>query len=827
MRPLLLYLAILPAFFAPTPTLAAVGYQADTVRAVTVEQLLKRENIGHVVIDEDRGYAYFEYMTAAADASGPLPYASVPEMMSALKRIHVVPLDGRTPVKPLFEQDNEAGYFFASDAPWSPDGRYLAVYKMKDRYVQPAIFDARRSRLQVFDLGVIYDPHNSRFSWISDTEFSVSTDTDGGDSLRRALIDGVRTVSSMRERGWRGRQVTAKAVGVGRFAHPSIRIGPGLASVNVETGEIRRLGRAGSDVKSASSAASNKVVGRLVQKPDLQAEYSDPIRARKVEVSLIDLSDGDKQVIEPAATEANYYPIAWSGSGKYFVYRGATSDRPQGAFSIIDSETAATVMQLPEGASDPAWVGDRLVYSLTDEAGITGNDPTLNDNRIAVRINTPRPVATTADGTYFYIEDGDLWRADLRGARRNLTGDYPHPISVYRSPQRYGLSPPPPASRDGNTPLLEDVVFVADIEGRRHVVIFGADGGSFDAIAYPAESSELLAISGRGAVFLTHSYEVGSRLHYAAAGENIEPRVLHQFNEHLAGVSPAVGPVRISHKGYDGRDVSGWLYLPPGASLERPQPYPLVVVGYAGDVYAEQPSIGPAASIWGLWLNWIIVMEVFAAQGYAVLLPSIPLQEPPGEPMMQIMPAILSSLDAAIETGHVDPDRLAFSGQSYGGYTALAIAAQTDRFQAIVGMAVGSNLTSKYGQFAPSTKAGIGNSNLPGSVSPTWSESGQGRMGATPWEDPDRYVRNSPLFHADRVTTPVMLISGDLDVATPTAQAEEMFTALLRESKDALFVTYFGEEHLIHQPQNQRDMWARVFAFLNDTGVTAGPKTVH
>ena len=103
-------------------------------------------------------------------------------------------------------------------------------------------------------------------------------------------------------------------------------------------------------------------------------------------------------------------------------------------------------------------------------------------------------------------------------------------------------------------------------------------------------------------------------------------------------------------------------------------------------------------SIWNLHLSTNTTVEVFAAQGYAVLLPSIPLGS--GEPLRHMMPAILSGLDAAIETGFVDPERVAISGQSFGGYAALAVAGQTNRFYAAIAMAPTANMTSKYGVFS-------------------------------------------------------------------------------------------------------------------------------
>ena len=93
------------------------------------------------------------------------------------------------------------------------------------------------------------------------------------------------------------------------------------------------------------------------------------------------------------------------------------------------------------------------------------------------------------------------------------------------------------------------------------------------------------------------------------------------------------------------------------------------------------------------------------------------------------------------------------------------------------------------------------------------------KLQAHPWEAPDRFVRNSPLFFVEHVTTPLLLIHGDLDTAAHVTQAEEMFSALYLEDKDVQFIRYFGEHHHIEQPQNQRDMWRRVFEFLEDNGV--------
>jgi dipeptidyl aminopeptidase/acylaminoacyl peptidase len=85
-----------------------------------------------------------------------------------------------------------------------------------------------------------------------------------------------------------------------------------------------------------------------------------------------------------------------------------------------------------------------------------------------------------------------------------------------------------------------------------------------------------------------------------------------------------------------------------------------------------------------------------------------------------------------------------------------------------------------------------------------------------PWTNLWRYLKNSPVYYLDRVTTPLLLIHGDQD-HVPIQGAEEVFTGLHRLGKRVRFVRYFGEGHLIDSPANIRDMWARIFAWLAET----------
>jgi dipeptidyl aminopeptidase/acylaminoacyl peptidase len=134
-----------------------------------------------------------------------------------------------------------------------------------------------------------------------------------------------------------------------------------------------------------------------------------------------------------------------------------------------------------------------------------------------------------------------------------------------------------------------------------------------------------------------------------------------------------------------------------------------------------------------------------------------------------------------------------------------------------------SDLATEYGTFDPRFR--YDQPAYAASLFPLVAEQGQFRMGGPPWSDSERFIRNSPVFSANRITTPLMIIAGDVD-SISTTQSEEMFTALNRQRKRCEFVRYLGEQHGIDSPANILDVWQRVFAWL-DTYVKDGAEVVH
>jgi hypothetical protein len=77
-------------------------------------------------------------------------------------------------------------------------------------------------------------------------------------------------------------------------------------------------------------------------------------------------------------------------------------------------------------------------------------------------------------------------------------------------------------------------------------------------------------------------------------------------------------------------------------------------------------------------------------------------------------------------------------------------------------------------------------------------------------------MRNSPIFYADRVYTPLLIFHGDLDTKVPIQQSEEFFTAMARQGKRARYVQYLGEDHTLLSPANIRDFWMQMYAWLDE-----------
>jgi dipeptidyl aminopeptidase/acylaminoacyl peptidase len=180
----------------------------------------------------------------------------------------------------------------------------------------------------------------------------------------------------------------------------------------------------------------------------------------------------------------------------------------------------------------------------------------------------------------------------------------------------------------------------------------------------------------------------------------------------------------------------------------------------------------------------------YAGHGYASLKPDIVLDGP--GLLRQLAGEVVPAVNHLIDIGIADPQRVCLFGHSRGGYDALALITQTNRFCAAVVSAGTANLTS------------IGHG---------WGEHG---CGGTVWDQRDAYIENSPFFYLDRVRTPLLLICGTAE-PEEEMQARHTFDALRRLGKRVELRLYRDEDHSPEgwTEESRHDLTERMLAWFD------------
>ena len=247
----------------------------------------------------------------------------------------------------------------------------------------------------------------------------------------------------------------------------------------------------------------------------------------------------------------------------------------------------------------------------------------------------------------------------------------------------------------------------------------------------------------------------------------------------------------------NGEQLEGLLYKPEDFDPDSGREYPMMTYFY--EQYSDDlhEHYAPAAH------RSIINFTFYASRGYLVFVPDIHYEEGyPGESAMQsVMPGVTRLADR----DYVDEDRIGVQGHSWGGYQIAYMVTKTDLFAAAEAGAPVSNMISAYGGI----RWGTGMSRM------FQYEETQSRIGGSLWDMPMRYINNSPIFQADRIDTPLMMMHNDQDSAVPWEQGIELFVALRRLNKPAWLLNYTGEVHWPTDLAEIRDWTTRMQQFFD------------
>lgn len=255
----------------------------------------------------------------------------------------------------------------------------------------------------------------------------------------------------------------------------------------------------------------------------------------------------------------------------------------------------------------------------------------------------------------------------------------------------------------------------------------------------------------------------------------------------------------------DGEQLQGILYKP--ENFHPDSTYPMLTYFYEKNSDNIHRHWAPEAH------RSIINLTFYASRGYVIFVPDIPYQI--GYPGESALDAVLPGVSQLMAEPWVDEENLGVQGHSWGGYQIAYLVTQTDMFKCAEAGAPVSNMVSAYGGI----RWGSGMSRM------FQYEQTQSRIGGSLWEYPLRYVENSPIFFADKINTPLLILHNDHDGAVPWYQGIELFVALRRLNKPAWMINYNNEPHWPVKYQNRVD-WAKRMQTYFDHYLKGAPAPV-
>ena len=281
----------------------------------------------------------------------------------------------------------------------------------------------------------------------------------------------------------------------------------------------------------------------------------------------------------------------------------------------------------------------------------------------------------------------------------------------------------------------------------------------------------------------------GNRGPELAAFSGGDPRILTHLNDGFHASVALGAKESVSFKSPDGTELQAFVTKPPGFVAGRRYPTILHIHG------------GPVGQYgWGFDFK----PQYFASKGYVVIEPNPRGSTGRGQDFVRAIyqtwgitdyDDLIAAVDYAVAAGYADPDRLAVTGYSYGGYMTNTVITRTGRFKAAATGAGHSFIAADYGH----------------DIYQKWYNWELG----VPWENREKYDRLSPLLQAGKVTTPTLFLGGRDDWNVPILNAELFYQALRKRGIDTELVVYPGMHHGGWTPEFERDYLERVVAWFD------------
>jgi dipeptidyl aminopeptidase/acylaminoacyl peptidase len=652
---------------------------------------------------------------------------------------------------------------------WSPDQRYLAFLSDRDGRGQAKlwVWDVRQNRMEkVSDLQVRAD----QIEWTRDSQHVLTTVLPQGLSVA-AYVTAVQSESSGQESD--AEQVHGVTVFTYRPKSPeqSHDKFPSSDPWNLSTSLCDLVSLEVPTGKVSTVVSGQKIAAFAVSPAASSVAYTIPKRFAKAgsnqilfDLMVANFATGKSETVAsnlPLVYDgANF---SWSPDGSLLAY-STVANQDNDAYVVSAAAGGPhNVTHFPPAGSSP--------YSQS-------------------------PPVWGPDGRLYLLREGALWVTSVgqekavrraQVANRRIAYVISHPDNTIWTP-------------DGEKSLL---VLTHDEEGKQD--------GFYSVDLESGESRKLIERrqcytcgnlrhsfaapdKGNGVLYISEDAEHAPDLWLSDPSFQNPRRLTHlnpQFDAQKLGAARL-----IDWLSDDGERLHGALLLP--SDYQKGKRYPLVVWAYATGMLSDN------LDRFGLGFHGPLNFQLLATRGYAVLLPDSPQHE--AMAMIDLVKTVLPGVNAVIDAGIADPNRLAVMGLSNGGYSTLALIAQTKRFRCAVEMDGVVDLVAEYGHM---DKFG-------GASGPSTFEHGQDAMGGPPWEFPQRYIQNSPIFYLDRIETPLLVVHGSEDMIVPPFLSDEVFVGLRRVGREVEYAKYEGEDHSPNYWSNahQIDLSNRILGWI-------------
>jgi dipeptidyl aminopeptidase/acylaminoacyl peptidase len=479
---------------------------------------------------------------------------------------------------------------------------------------------------------------------------------------------------------------------------------------------------------------------------------TDYLRDRTHHLYVVDAEADDAQPRRVTDGDVDYAPPAWLADGTALI-----------TWAVRDPDL-----------HELAFYGEVL------RVPVEGGEPTAL-TRPGYHPQSPWPSPDGRWVAFLYLADEDRYSQTARlavvpaggGKARILTADLDAPVGQFRW------------SPDGR-----HLTFAAAIQGSTPLFRVPVEGGSIDEIMGGVRYVTGLDTAENRLAYVLSAPETPSDLFVADADGQNERR-LTRVNADFLAEKKLASTEEIWYESHDGTPVQGWIVKPP--DFDPASKYPLVLEIHGG----PHAMWGPAEPT--MWHEF----QVLAARGYVVFYCNPRGSAGYGHAFQTSTHAdwgfadqrdYLTGLDRVVERGYVDPERLAVTGGSYGGYMTAWLIGHDDRFKAAVSQRGVYNLIS----FTGTTDI------------PRFTES---HYDAAYWDDPQLLWEHSPLAYVGQIHTPLLLIHSEHDFRAPIPDAEQLYAALKRLGRTVVLVRYPREGHELSrggEPEHRVDRLNRI-----------------